>query len=63
LCSSNIGSSFDSSAYQAVTRLECRRERIQPQHVLIDFSRLDRDGAGVRVVRVALGGAVVELAM
>jgi hypothetical protein len=48
---------------QAVTRLERRRERVEAQHVLLDLPRLHRHGTGVRVVRVALGGATVELAV
>jgi hypothetical protein len=49
--------------HQAVPRLEGVRERVQAHHVLVDLPGLDREGAGVRVIRVALGGAIVELAV
>ena len=39
------------------------RERVEAHDVLLDRARHDRDRAGVRVVRIALGGALVELAM
>lgn len=43
--------------HQTVTRQAGGRERIEPQHVLLGLPGLHRHGAGVWVVRVALGGA------
>ena len=39
------------------------RERIEAHDVFLDRAGHDRDRAGVRVVRIALGGALVQLAM
>lgn len=48
---------------EPVARRERVRERVQPHDVLLDHPRLHGDRAGMRVVGVALGGALgVELA-
>lgn len=39
------------------------RQTVEAQHVLLDCSGLDRHSAAMRVVRVALGGALVEFAV
>lgn len=44
--------------YQAVPRVEGVSERVEADHVFLDPPRLHRNRAGVRMVGVALGGAV-----